>query len=181
MLGELLIDIARNSISDAFSNASTIDSEKLTLEHSEFSKHTATFVTLTLNGQLRGCVGSITPYRSLLDDLASNARSAAFKDPRFMPLSREEFDEIEIEVSLLTEPQRFEYGSVDELKARVTHDDGVILKDGPYQATFLPQVWEQLPSFELFFSHLCEKAGLNAGCLTSHPEIYLYQVQKYKE
>ena len=181
MLGELLINIARESISEALCNASTIDSERLTLAHSELSQHTATFVTLTLNGQLRGCVGSITPYRSLLDDLVSNARSAAFKDPRFIPLSREEFDEIEIEVSILSEPQRFEYASVDELKARVTHDDGVILKDGPYQATFLPQVWEQLPSFELFFSHLCEKAGLSAGCLASHPEVHLYQVQKYKE
>lgn len=181
MLGELLIKIAREAIAETLFNGTTLDKDSLSQQYGELSEHRATFVTLTSHGHLRGCIGSIVPHRSLLDDLISNARSAAFKDPRFAPLSREEFEEVEVEVSLLSEPQRFEYESVEELKDRITYDDGVILKKGPYQATFLPQVWEQLPDFDLFFSHLCQKAGLQAGCLDTHPEIYLYQVQKYKE
>ena len=181
MLGELLTKIARDAISDQLYGTQTMDMQDLAQENSELTQQRATFVTLTLDEELRGCIGSILPHRTLLDDLVSNARSAAFKDPRFRPLSTKEFENIHIEVSLLSQPERFEYKSVDELKQKVSHNDGVILKDGPYQATFLPQVWEQLPSFELFFSHLCQKAGLNTECLKLNPEIYLYQVEKYKE
>ena len=181
MQGELLISIAREAISDKLHGTHSIDMHKLVEDNHEFTKKMATFVTLTLNGQLRGCIGSVVPHRTLLEDLVSNAQSAAFNDPRFMPLSCEEFDDIKIEVSLLSEPKRFMYESIKELKERVTYADGVILKQGHLQATFLPQVWEQLPTFELFFSHLCEKAGMGEECLREHPEIFLYQVEKFKE
>ena len=181
MFGRLLIDIARKEILDHLQGNKSLDHEMLIREDERFSQEAATFVTLTLHGELRGCIGSIVPHRSLLDDLCSNAKAAAFHDPRFPPLTLDEFKQVTIEVSLLSLPKRFEYESILELKEYVTHQHGVILKQGYAQATFLPQVWEELPNFELFFSHLCQKAGLDTGCLNQNPEIYLYEVEKFKE
>ena len=146
------------------------------------SEKRATFVTLNEYGELRGCIGSLEPHRTLLDDLVSNAKAAAFHDPRFMPLDKSEFDKIEIEVSILSVPKLLEYDSIDDLKSKVkVGTDGIVLKHYGYQATFLPQVWEQLPTFELFFAHLCQKAGLAPNCLEEHPQIEIYQVEKIKE
>jgi AmmeMemoRadiSam system protein A len=181
MFGELLISTARQAILDRFHKDETLDIQKILAEDERFSQEAATFVTLTLDGQLRGCIGSIIPHRTLLSDLISNAKSAAFHDPRFAPLSQQEFERITIEVSLLTIPQRFEYETIADLKAYIEPRHGVILKQGSAQATFLPQVWEELSDFDLFFSHLCQKAGLASGCLQQHPEIYLYEVEKFKE
>ncbi len=181
MFGELLLHIARSAISDSLHNSESIDTQKLIQEDERFTQEAATFVTLTIEGQLRGCIGSIIPHKTLLSDLISNAKSAAFNDPRFIPISPKEFDLVTIEVSLLTVPERFEYETLNQLQAYITPEHGVILKQGFSQATFLPQVWEDLPSFELFFSHLCQKAGLERGCLENHPEIYLYEVEKFKE
>ncbi len=115
----------------------------------------------------------------LLDDLIHNAQAAAFEDPRFPPLSEEEFEKVQIEISLLSTPQELFYRDIDDLKSKIRPDvDGVILQEGYYQATFLPQVWEQLPSFDLFFAHLCQKAGMSANCLENHPQISTYQVTK---
>ena len=181
MLATLLIKLARDAISEAIDKTSMIDKSKLLQEYPELQKLSASFVTLTLNGQLRGCVGSLTPLRILFDDIVSNAHAAAFKDPRFLPLSRDELSDVKVEVSLLSQPQECHYKSLEELKEKITHDHGVILSHGSHQATFLPQVWEELPSFELFFSHLCQKAGMGGSCLEQHPQIYLYTVEKFKE
>ena len=181
MLTTLLIKLVRDAISEAFDKTSLIDKSKLIEQHPDLQKLAATFVTLTLDGQLRGCIGSLTPHKILFDDVVSNAHAAAFKDPRFLPLSKEEFSKVIVEVSLLSKPQEFEYKSLEELKKKITHEHGVILRHRSYQATFLPQVWEELPSFELFFSHLCQKAGMDASCLEQHPQISLYTVEKFKE
>lgn len=142
----------------------------------------ATFITLTQNGTLRGCIGSILPYRTLLDDLVHNAKAAAFSDPRFAPLSEQELDSTKIEVSLLTVPQSVEYRDSNDLASKIRPGrDGVILNLDGYQATFLPQVWEQLSDFASFFGHLCQKAGLGSNCVEQHPEIRTYQVEKIKE
>ncbi|MFA5214428.1 AmmeMemoRadiSam system protein A [Sulfuricurvum sp.] len=142
----------------------------------------ATFITLTLHGQLRGCIGSLIPHRNLLDDLIANAESAAFNDPRFTPLTAEELDAVKIEVSLLSEPKKVIYTDRNELKSLIhIGRDGVILRLGSYQATFLPQVWEELPDFDTFFTHLGMKAGVGSDPLSYHPEIYTYQVDKIKE
>jgi len=177
----VILNIAKQAIKDRFESTSTIDTLSLLKQYPEFSKPKATFVTLTLDHHLRGCIGSLIAHRSLLDDLIYNAKAAAFDDPRFYPLTPEEFLHVTIEVSLLSEPTRVEYHDSEDLKSKITvGEDGVILQKGTRKATFLPQVWEQLPSFELFFSHLCQKAGLESGCLESHPDIWHYRAEKVK-
>lgn len=181
MVPPFCLAIARDSIQKRLSGLS-IDKEALLAAYPEMLMHKATFVTLTLHGRLRGCIGSLIAHRPLLDDLISNAQSAAFHDPRFAPLTPEEFSEIKIEVSLLSEPELVTYADKMELKSLIrTGIDGVILRLGNYQATFLPQVWEELTDFESFFAHLGMKAGIGNDPLSYHPEIYTYQVEKIKE
>ena len=181
VLDRVLLKIARDAIKSRF-DAQKLDVQDIVQKYPELKNKGASFVTLTKDGALRGCIGSIIAHRTLLDDIVSNAQAAAFEDPRFEPLREEELDAIKIEVSLLTPPTPLAYSSVEDLKDKVRANiDGVILMQNGYQATFLPQVWEELPSFELFFAHLCQKAGLSTECLNSHPDIYLYQVEKIKE
>lgn len=175
------ISIARDAIKAHFSS-SVIDKTALLQQHPEMQSHQATFVTLTLHGRLRGCIGSVVAHRPLIDDLISNAVSAAFKDPRFPPLTSAEAEEVKIEVSLLSNPVAVEYRDADELSRIIRPGkDGVILRLGNHQATFLPQVWEELNDFDSFFSHLGMKAGIGDTPLSYHPEIYTYQVDKIKE
>ena len=179
---EIYLKIARQAIEDHLNNRNTLNKEALLEHYPELSQEGATFVTLTLHGNLRGCIGSLVAHRPLLDDIIANARSAAFHDPRFMPLNSEELSKIEIEVSLLTQPREVTYTTTEELKGKIAVGiDGVVLNLDGRRATFLPQVWEELPSFELFFMHLCQKAGLPTNCLEAHPRIEVYQVEKIKE
>lgn len=142
----------------------------------------AVFVTLTQAGELRGCIGSLVAYRSLGEDLIANAKAAAFDDPRFSPLGRQELDYTDIEVSVLSEPLPCDYENWDELRSKIQPgEDGVILRMQGQQATFLPQVWEQLPDFDHFFSHLAQKAGIYDDIFSLHPEIETYRVEEYKE
>lgn len=178
---QIYLEIAKVAIEDTFYNRHTIDKEKILNAYPELGQSGATFVTLNLYGGLRGCIGSLVAHRPLIDDLIDNARSAAFRDPRFLPLSLTEFEEVEIEVSLLSEPKPLEYSSTADLKTKVQAGvDGVVLSLNGRRATFLPQVWDELTTFELFFSHLCQKAGLGSNCLEEHPEIEIYQVEKVK-
>lgn len=181
MNGSVYIQIAKNAIQEHFDEIG-IDRGFYVSTYPELSQKKACFVTLTLNNRLRGCIGSIIAHQSLIDDLISNARSAAFHDPRFPPLSKEEFSLLSIEVSLLTDPEPVEYNDKIGLERIIRpYVDGVILRLGKYQATFLPQVWEELSDFESFFSHLGMKAGIGNNPLSYHPEIYTYQVQKFEE
>jgi AmmeMemoRadiSam system protein A len=142
-----------------------------------------TFVTLKINGTLRGCIGNLQAAGSVLDGVKRNAENAAFHDPRFRPLGAEELEQVQIDVSVLSPPQILQYRDADDLiKKLKPGTDGVILKLGSAGATFLPQVWEQLPKPELFLDHLCQKAGLNAAAWRSeHPRIEIYQVQAFEE
>lgn len=179
---QIYLDIAKEAIAERLYEHGTIEREQLVRDYPELAAPGAVFVTLNLYGALRGCIGSLVAYRPLIDDLIDNARAAAFRDPRFLPLSLTEFDEIEIEVSILSTPQHLEYSSTADLKSKIRPGvDGVVLSLSGHRATFLPQVWEQLPTFELFFSHLCQKAELNGTCLENHPRIEVYQVEKIKE
>lgn len=177
-----LIEIAKDAIREDLSGKKIIDKEALVKAHPELAKKWATFVTLEENQSLRGCIGSLISHRPLIDDLISNAKSAAFKDSRFHPVSAEEFEKLTVEVSLLSEPQQIAYTDRKDLRRKIKVGmDGVILKKNDRLATFLPQVWEQLPDFEAFFAHLCQKAGLESGCLEQHPDILIYRVDKIKE
>lgn len=176
-----MVEIAKDAIREVFEKRPLIDRDKVLKEHPELSRKGAVFVTLEKRHSLRGCIGSLIAHRTLLDDLIENARAAAFGDPRFPPLTEEEFRDpnLTVEVSLLSEPKPLQYSDVVDLKSKIVPGrDGVILKLGSYQATYLPQVWEQLPRFEDFFATLCQKAGLPGNCLESHPEIYIYHAEK---
>lgn len=175
------LKIARDAIRAHFEHTA-VDKDALINIYPELKIQRATFVTITINGHLRGCIGSIIAHQSLVNDIISNAESAAFRDPRFPPISQNELNDIRIEVSLLTQPQLISYKDTEDLSAIIRPNiDGVILRVGNYQATFLPQVWEELPDFDSFFSHLGLKAGIGHDPLSYHPDIYTYQVEKIKE
>jgi AmmeMemoRadiSam system protein A len=121
----------------------------------------ASFVTLKINNDLRGCIGSIRAHQPLIIDLLQNARSAAFRDPRFLPLAQEELDKITIHISLLSHPRRIQFEhEQDLLDTMVPGMDGIIIRDGIFQAVYLPCVWEQLPDKVEFLASLKCKAGL---------------------
>ncbi len=141
------------------------------------------FVTLNKHGDLRGCIGSLEARESVLEGVKHNALNAAFHDPRFRPVDRSEVGALEIEVSILTEPEPLEYRDHKDLLKKLRPGlDGVIIRSGYAGATFLPQVWEQLPDEEDFLAHLCAKAGLPADAWkTKKLEVSTYQVQCFEE
>jgi len=141
------------------------------------------FVTLTIDNQLRGCIGTLSAEESVLNGVRGNAVNAAFRDPRFPPLSRAELDRLAIEVSILSEPQALPYSGAADLLARLRPGvDGVILSVGYRSATFLPQVWSQLPETADFLSHLCLKAGLARDTWRSSAvTVMTYQVQHFSD
>lgn len=141
------------------------------------------FVTLTIREKLRGCIGTIIPVNPLIIDVSKNAINAAFRDPRFYPLTLEELPLIEIEVSILTIPKMLEFTDANGLLRKIRPGiDGVIIRNGPFQATFLPQVWKELPDKKNFFANLCLKAGMSSDCfLDSTLEVYTYQVEAFSE
>ena len=179
--GEYLLLLARKTIeARLFKKDLPADKNHISEKYSE---KRGTFVTLTTDGNLRGCIGHIIPQESLIEGIRINAINAAFKDPRFPPLSTEEWDRVRIEISILTEPKPLKYSGADDLLNKLRPEiDGVIISKGYAQATFLPQVWDQLPDKKEFLTHLCMKAGMNGsewkkGGLT----VYTYQVQAFEE
>lgn len=121
----------------------------------------ASFVTLEINKQLRGCIGSLEAHQPLIQDVAHNAYAAAFGDPRFYPLTAEEYPNISKHISVLSKPEPISFTSEQDLLKKIRPNiDGLILSDRDYRGTFLPAVWESLPTPELFLQHLKLKAGL---------------------
>lgn len=176
-----LITLVRQTIQSRLTGAA--GKELSVPENSPLKEPGATFVTLKKQGQLRGCIGNLEPVGSIWDSARQNAVSAAFHDTRFTPLREQELAEVEISVSILSEPVILEYRDAEDLAMALRPGiDGVILRSRGRSATFLPQVWEQLPAVELFLGHLCRKAGLSENCwLTDNPEILTYQVQNCSE
>jgi len=184
--GQALIALARQTIMKRFGkDLSKQDIEMMmqALQDKKLTNNHATFVTINKHDQLRGCIGSLTAIEPLTDSVKRNAINAAFHDHRFNPLSEEELDEVEIEISILTEPQALEYtDSEDLIKKLRPKEDGVILQKGAARATFLPQVWNQLPEHEEFLSNLCSKAGLPVEAWqTIKLDVFTYQVQYFEE
>lgn len=175
-----LFSVARNAIAEKLD----LKIEKLERPKDDvLSEKRGVFVTLEIERNLRGCIGNIEAVYELEEGVRQNAVNAAFDDPRFPSLSKEEFPELEIEISILTVPKRLEYKNIDDLFKKLTPlKDGVILRKGFYGATYLPQVWEQLRDKEAFLGSLCRKAGLEFdewkdGLL----EVYTYQAEVFKE
>jgi len=182
--GKLMLKLAREAIADQLGrelSGSAVDQDQL--KNDIFKAQRATFVTLSLEGQLRGCIGSLTAAEPVAINVKKNAVNAAFHDPRFSPLSAEEFDRVSIDVSILSEPVPLVYSDADDLLAKLRPAvDGVIIRKGAASATFLPQVWEQLPAPQDFLGHLCLKAGLSSKDWRGGDlEVLTYRVQHFEE
>jgi AmmeMemoRadiSam system protein A len=143
----------------------------------------ASFVTLTIQGDLRGCIGALEPSMPLIEDVREHAAAAALDDPRFMPVRPDELERIEIEVSRLTLPVALDYADAADLLNKLRPGiDGVILREGRRRATFLPQVWEKIPDKAAFLDQLCAKMGAAPDAWRQrHLEVLTYQVEEFHE
>jgi AmmeMemoRadiSam system protein A len=137
----------------------------------------AVFVTLKVSGRLRGCIGSLSARRALAEDVAHNARAAAFRDPRFSPLARSEVPSVDLHLSILTPLVPLEVESREELLDALRPGvDGLVLHDPPHRSTFLPQVWESLPDPNDFVSELFVKGGLPRDHWSPTVEVHRYSI-----
>jgi AmmeMemoRadiSam system protein A len=150
---KFLLDLARKAIENFLETGKELDVDNVP---EEIKKERACFVTLTKNGRLRGCIGNIEAFEPLYLDLIKNAIAAAFYDPRFEPVIKDELKDIEIEISVLGEIRKI--GQIGQIREG---QDGVIMEKDGRRAVFLPQVWEELPTKEDFLKHLALKAGLS--------------------
>lgn len=142
----------------------------------ELQEPRATFVTLQKHGQLRGCIGKLEAVKPLVEDIAENAFSAAFRDPRFPPLEKSERADLDIHLSILTPADPMTFNSEQDLLRQLKPGiDGLILEDGYRRSTFLPSVWEQLPEPKQFLRHLKQKAGLPPDYWSDNIRVSRYQ------
>jgi len=140
----------------------------------------ASFVTLTRNGELRGCIGTLEAVRPLLADVAQNAYAAAFEDPRFPPLTEEELPGLTLQISLLSAPRPLHFRSEEELLMQLRPGiDGLILQDRGRRGTFLPTVWESLPDRKEFLAHLKMKAGLPPDWWSDTLQVERYTTESF--
>ncbi len=161
-----LLELARNSIK---SKAKREEFAKQTT-NPKFLEKRGVFVSLHKKKELRGCIGYIEPVVSLWDAVIQNAQAAAFEDPRFLPVQEEEIDELNIEISILTVPEKIK---VDHIRQGI---DGVVIKHEGHKGTYLPQVWNHFKTIEDFLSSLSVKAGLPEDAW-KNPKVELYSYQ----
>jgi len=179
--GQILLVIARAAIARELGASGP--GAAAGLEHADWLREQgATFVTLKQAERLRGCIGSLKARRPLIDDITANALAAAFRDPRFPPLARDELDRTRVEVSLLSamEPMAVE-DERDALAQLRPGIDGLVLEYGYHQSTFLPQVWEELPEPAEFLATLKQKAGLPPDFWDRDAKLARYTVSKWSE
>ena len=175
--GATLLKLARSEIAAKLGHEADAP-----IQASWLAEPGASFVTLTRQGELRGCIGTLEAHRPLGLDVRENAVAAAFRDPRFMPLTLAEFEEIRVEVSLLSPAEPLAVASEADVLANLRPGiDGVVFEYGHYRSTFLPQVWEQLPDPAEFLAHLKRKAGLAADFWADQVRLSRYTVTKWKE
>ncbi|MDH5516260.1 MAG: AmmeMemoRadiSam system protein A [Gammaproteobacteria bacterium] len=151
----------------------------------DLQQHCASFVTLNTNFKLRGCIGSLDADQPLINDIAENAYAAAFKDPRFPPLTEDEFSQLGMEISILTEPETMTFDSEQELLQQIEPGvDGLILQYDFNRGTFLPAVWHQLPDKKEFLDQLKIKAGLDSHWWNSDVSVrrfHTYSFSSYQK
>jgi uncharacterized protein len=175
--GEVLLPIARAAIARVLKVPHAADESAPWL-----AEHGACFITLKQSGELRGCIGSLQAHRSLLEDVKSNAVSAALRDPRFAPLRAEEFGITTVEVSLLSPSQEMQVRDESDALAQMRPGvDGIIFEYGRYRSTFLPQVWEDLAQPRQFLAMLRRKAGLPDDFWEEGVKLSRYSVTKWSE
>ena len=172
---KVCLQIARESIKHGLQKGSAI--QIITGDYSsELQENFASFVTLHKNGELRGCIGALEAYQPLVNDIAEHAYSAAFQDPRFPPLQEDEYELLDIEISVLGKAEPISFENEEDLLQQIRPSiDGLILEFGYNRGTFLPSVWEQLPDKEDFLKHLKMKAGLSSGWWDNTAKISRYE------
>lgn len=171
---KFVIDTCKKSIMAKFENKIP-DFKKIP---AVFEENGACFVTLEKDDDLRGCIGSVIAHRALIDDLINNAQSSAFSDARFQPLKVDEFDDLCINVSLLSSPEKMSFEDEEDLLNEIRPNiDGIIIKDGIYQAVYLPSVWEQIPDKVDFLKSLKIKAGMPPNHFSATFEAYRYTTE----
>jgi AmmeMemoRadiSam system protein A len=176
-LGKTLLQLARGAIAGQLRLA-----QPVAAAHAALGEPGATFVTLTLQGELRGCIGSLDAHRPLGQDVRENALAAAFRDPRFLPLTVGEFAGVSVEVSLLTQAREISFSHEQDLLGQLRPGvDGIVFRYGRHRSTFLPQVWESLPDPHSFMAQLKRKAGLPADFWHAEVSVLRYEVEKWKE
>jgi AmmeMemoRadiSam system protein A len=177
---DILLNLANAAIVASVGEGSLPSTDHIALPQ-RLTEPGASFVTLKIGGQLRGCMGTIEAKLPLAEDVTKNASSAALRDPRFPTVTLEEIDLIETEVSVLTTPEILLYNSSEDLLNRLKPGvDGVIVKKGVRRATFLPQVWKKVEGAEDFLSRLCLKANLAQDAWRSEElEILTYNVESF--
>jgi AmmeMemoRadiSam system protein A len=179
---QYLLELARRSLEAGVRGISlpAIDRDALT---PSLQADGASFVTLTIDGELRGCIGALEPYQALAEDVREHAVAAALEDPRFPQVREAELAKIRIEVSRLTFPVALDYEDADDLLVKLHPGrDGVILRDGFRRATFLPQVWEKIPEGASFLANLCYKMGVAPDTWKrKHVDVLVYQVEEFHE
>lgn len=179
--GRTLLQIARTAIARALKITAWTD-ESVDLSAQWLQQTGATFITLTYDERLRGCIGSLQANQPLIENVRSNAVSAALHDTRFLPVTIEELESISIEVSLLSALQPIRFASEsDALRQLRPGMDGIMLEYGIYRSTFLPQVWDSLPQPREFLAQLKVKAGLYADFWDGNLQLSRYTVQKWRE
>lgn len=178
-----LLKLARQSIEYYLDHNFQLKVDDSDLPFKDLIEKRACFVTLKIDGQLRGCVGHLEPIRPIYKDVIENAVAAAFYDTRFWPLGKEEVGQIKIEISILSLPKKLSHQkSQDLIEMLQRTKPGVIIQKGTHKATFLPQVWEELSSPEDFLSNLCLKAGLDSkDWQRKQIDISTYSVEAFKE
>ena len=177
-----LLQLARQALSAAVRGEAT-PTINYALLSDNLKKSGASFVTLTIQDELRGCIGTLEANESFVDDVVRHAVAAGLEDYRFPPVQPDELDRIKIEISHLTQPVILSYLDSDDLIKKLRPGiDGVILRDGWHRATFLPQVWEKLPDPVEFLSHLCYKMGVSPNLWRQKKlEIQVYTVEEFSE
>lgn len=175
--GRVLLPIARQAIASRLRQP-----VPQVLDAPWLAERRASFVTLTAAGKLRGCIGSVRAKRKLGADVRHNALAAAFSDPRFRPVTASEYPGVHIEVSVLTEPEPLMFADRAEALAQLRPElDGALLNCNGAQATFLPQVWRQLPDPDQFMDELLRKARLSSDYWGADVKLARYQVQVFEE
>ena len=178
-LRAVLLDTARQSIRHGLAKGHPLQVETDHLE-TALREPGASFVTLHSGEELRGCIGSLQAHRPLIRDIAENAFSAAFHDPRFPPVTDGELKSISLDISVLGQAERMTFDSEQELLKQIRPTvDGLILKDGNYRGTFLPSVWKSLPDSKEFLQHLKLKAGLPADHWSDKLEVWRYTTESF--
>ncbi len=182
MSQSLLLQIARESITEVFEAKNSINKKELIERYPALNQSVASFITIYLGDELRGSMGSIIPQKTLLEDIIYNAKAAAFEDRRFPPLKISEYLQSTLELSLLTPPQEVVYTDIDDLRQKITQGkDGLILSLGDKQASFLPQAWRQIHDFDEFLTHLLHEAGLSLEDMKRHPQLFNFQVERERD